>query len=594
LPASGVLEGAVVNNFSLQRIWGEATAFFYRSRRISWVDLLVLVALFGLIFGLFKLGREWAAPQSEDNAEMQIDLSLSALPLYTFYSLSRGLIAYGLSLGFTLVYGYWAAKDRYAERALVPILDILQSIPVLGFLPAFVVALANIVPHTNVGLELAAILMIFTGQAWNMTFSFYHSLKSIPMDQREVATVYRFGWWQRFKWVELPFATVGLVWNSMMSMAGGWFFLMICETFPVSGQTKRLPGLGSYMQAAVDKEDYLLMVLAIIAMVLMIVAIDQLLWAPVVVWAQKFRVEEGAGLDQTKSWFLDWLRRSRLVRLVGRWWDHWLERRRAQEPKPVAAIIDPTRPSPWAQRISWVVMGLLVVLALYGASLLVGQFLQVDPWYWLELVGHALATLARVLVAVILGTLWTVPAGLAIGLSSRWRQRLQPVIQVLASFPAPMLFPLVILVLHNAHVSLTWGSVVLMLLGTQWYILFNVVAGSMAIPADLKEVANSYRIGLWQRFRVLYLPAIFPYLVTGWVTAAGGAWNASIVSEYVTLHKQQESVPWGLGAQIALASDNVGNLAASVLVMAIMVVAFNRLVWRRLYNLAEQRYSLNK
>jgi NitT/TauT family transport system permease protein len=587
-----------VNNFSLQRIWGEATAFFYRTRRLSWIDLLVLVALFGFVFGLFNLGREWTAPQPPPGTTgTKIDLSIWSLPLYTFFSLSRGLIAYGFSLGFTLVYGYWAAKDKYAERVLVPILDILQSIPVLGFLPAFVAALANIVPGTNVGLELAAILMIFTGQAWNMTFSFYHSLKSIPTDQREVATVYRFNWWQRFKWVELPFATVGLVWNSMMSMAGGWFFLMICETFPVSGQgTKRLPGLGSYMQAAVEKEDYLLMVLAILAMVLMIVAIDQLLWGPIVVWAQKFRVEEGAGLEQTKSWFLDWLRRSRLVRLAGRWWQRWLDRREAQAPKPLASPVDPTRPSPWAQRLSWVVMGLLFVLALYGAWLLLGEFLQVDGWRWLALVGHALATLARVLAAVILGTLWTVPAGLAIGLSARWRQRLQPVIQALASFPAPMLFPLVILVMHNAHVALDWGCVVLMLLGTQWYILFNVVAGSMAIPADLKEVAKSYRIGLWQRFWVLYLPAIFPYLVTGWVTAAGGAWNASIVSEAVTWHQQPEYVVWGLGAQIAQASEqtNVPSLVASVLVMALVVVAFNRFIWRRFYNLAEQRYSLNK
>jgi NitT/TauT family transport system permease protein len=597
-PADVLPKEVVVNNFSLQRIWGEATAFFYRRRRISWVDLLVLVALFGFVFGLVNLGREWAAPQtSSGETEPEIDLSLWSLPLYTFYSLSRGLIAYGLSLGFTLVYGYWAAKDKIADRVLVPTLDILQSIPVLGFLPAFVAALANIVPGTNVGLELTAILMIFTGQAWNMTFSFYHSLKSIPMDQREVATVYRFTWWQRFKWVELPFATVGLVWNSMMSMAGGWFFLMICETFPVSGQgTKRLPGLGSYMAASVEKEDYLLMVLAIVAMVLMIVAIDQLLWAPIVVWAQKFRVEEGAGLDQTRSWFLDWLRRSRLVRLAGRWWERWLDRRKVQAPMVVAAAVDPTRPRPWSQLLSWVVMGLLFVLALYGAWLLVGEFLQVSAWSWLELLGHALATLLRVLAAVVVGTLWTVPAGLAIGLSSRWRQRLQPVIQVLASFPAPMLFPLVILVLHNAHVSLSLGSVVLMLLGTQWYILFNVVAGSMAIPADLKEVARSYRIGPWQRFCVLYLPAIFPYLVTGWVTAAGGAWNASIVSEYVTWHQQPEYVDWGLGARITLASDqaNVPMLVASVVVMALMVVAFNRFVWRRMYNLAEQRFSLNK
>jgi NitT/TauT family transport system permease protein len=610
-------KGAVVNNFSLQRIWGEATAFFHRTRRTSWIDLLVLVALFGFVFGLFKLVREWTAAPPSGEQQAEIDLSLWSLPLYTFYSLSRGLIAYGFSLGFTLVYGYWAAKDKRVENILVAILDVLQSIPVLGFLPAFVAALANIVPGTNVGVELAAILMIFTGQAWNMTFSFYHSLKSIPMDQREVATVYRFSWWQRFRWVELPFATVGLVWNSMMSMAGGWFFLMVCETFPVNGKLNRLPGLGSYMAKAVEKEDYLLMVLAIVAMVGMIVALDQFLWYPIVVWAQKFRVEEGAGLDQTRSWFLDWLRRSRLLRLAGRWWEHWRDGRPAPAPKAAAVPVDPTRASPWAGRLS-LALGLLLLIPLaYGTSLLVWEWWQVDLWRWLELLGHGVCTLLRVLLAVILGTLWTVPAGLAIGLSSRWRQRLQPVIQVLASFPAPMLFPLVILILHSVHIALDFGSVVLMLLGTQWYILFNVVAGSMAIPADLKEVAKSYRIGLWQRFRVLYLPAIFPYLVTGWVTAAGGAWNASIVSEYVTYHQHPEWVQCGLGAQITLASNppappkddaagnapgdkeeevqpDIPNLAASVLVMACMVVLFNRFVWRRLYNLAEQRFSLNK
>src|SRR5262245_39068449 len=296
-----------------RKLWGEATAFLDRARRFGWADLLVVAGVAGLLFGLSDLAREWRGPH---RPAVEIDLSPRALPEYTFFSLCRGLLAYSLSLGFTLVYGYWAAKDHRAERVLLPLLDILQSIPVLGFLPGILLALNAAFPRSNVGLELAAVVMIFTGQAWNMTFSFYHSLRSVPKDQQEAATVYRFSWWQRLKWVELPFATMGLVWNSMMSMAGGWFFLMISESFQLGEQDFRLPGIGSYMSVAVERGDVPAMLWAIVAMVLMIVLLDQLLWRPVVVWAQKFRVEEGGAGPQMTSWFLDWLRRSRLVAAV--------------------------------------------------------------------------------------------------------------------------------------------------------------------------------------------------------------------------------------------------------------------------------------
>jgi NitT/TauT family transport system permease protein len=564
--------------------WGEATAFLERVGA-RWLDLVLLVGLIGVVFGLISLAGEWRTLRPQ----VEIDLSPRALPLYAFYSLSRGLLAYALSLAFTLTYGYWAAKDPRAERVLVPLLDILQSIPVLGFMPGLVLALVALFPRSNAGLELASVIMIFTGQAWNMTFSFYHSLRAVPKDQAEAATIYRFDWWQRLKWVELPAATIGLVWNSMMSMAGGWFFLMISEAFILGQKDFRLPGLGSYMSVAVSRGDAGAMLWAIAAMVLMIVLLDQLLWRPVVVWSQKFRVEEGGEGVSASSWFYDWLQRSRVIEWIFGVFRS-LRRPRVRERRPQAE----TRRSSGAW--SLILFALLVVVLAFGAWRLFELLRQLSWRRELPPILRACGwTLGRVLLSTLLGTLWTLPAGLAIGLSPRLSRVFQPVVQIAASFPAPMLFPLVIALLHAAGVALGWGSVVLMLLGTQWYILFNVIAGAMAIPGDLREAARSYRMSLRLRFQALYLPAVFPYLVTGWVTAAGGAWNASIVAEYVNF-KGQILTANGLGAQISRAAERADfpHLAASVAVMAAVVVLFNRTVWRRFYELAEQRFSLSK
>ena len=564
----------------------------HRTRRFGLVDLATVVALAGLLFGVLQLGREWSGAS---RPAIVIDLSPWALPRYTFYSLSRGLLAYVLSLAFTLTYGYWAAKDRIAERVLVPLLDILQSIPVLGFMPGLILALVALFPHNNIGLELAAVIMIFTGQAWNMTFSYYHSLRSVPDDLREVAAVYRFSWWQRLKWLELPYATLGLVWNSMLSMAGGWFFLMINEAFRLGDRDFRLPGIGSYMSVAVDQGRTDAMLYAIGAMTLMIVAVDQVLWRPVVVWAQKFRVEEGGTQEKMSSWFLNWLRRSRLLavlRQLGRRVGTRLARRRAIRPGPTTQPVAARQPAAW---LGVILLALLLAALAFGAWKLTHVLRRVPAVEWGTLGGAAAWTLGRVLLATALGTLWALPAGIAIGLSPRLSRLLQPVVQIVASFPAPMLFPIVIGGLAAAGVSLGWGSIVLMLLGTQWYILFNVIAGAMAIPTDLQEAARSYRLQGWRRFRALYLPGVFPYLVTGWVTAAGGAWNASIVAEFVTF-KGQTLQAHGLGAQIsaAAAAADLPRLAASILVMSAIVVAFNRTVWRQFYRLAERRFSLNR
>ena len=588
-------------------IWGNAHAALNLTRGSGFADLVLLGGVAGIIFGLFNFSHEWVAPQTTD---FIVDTSPWALPKYTFFSLSRGIIAYIFSLTFTLLYGYWAAKDKIAARVLIPLLDILQSLPVLAFLPVVSIALMRMFPGHNIGLELVVIVMIFTGQAWNMTFSFYHSISSVPIEMREATAVYRFDWWEKFKWMELPYSMMGLVWNSMMSMAGGWFFLMVCESFTLDGKTYNLPGLGAYMAKAITldnkTERWTAQFWAIVAMVLMIVALDQLLWRPVVVWAQKFRVEEGAGGEAAESWFLDFLRRSRIL--------SWLESLLTREEKPLAIktaaadsnaqypvqaekLPDVHKPNVFGKTVSMLVFVSFCVGLLWGGVKLFRLLLDVPGTEWGHIGIGACATLARVIAATVVGTLWALPAGLAIGLSPRLSRILQPVVQVAASFPAPMLYALVWVTLHALGLELNLVSAVLMLLGTQWYILFNVIAGAMAIPADLKEMSHSFGVTGWQRFWTLYAPACFPYLVTGWVTAAGGAWNASIVSEYLTIGSDPPIKAIGLGAIISKVAGVAGEeptLAASVVVMSAMVVLFNRFIWKRLYDLAETRFSLSK
>jgi NitT/TauT family transport system permease protein len=366
---------------------------------------------------------------------------------------------------------------------------------------------------------------------------------------------------------------------------------MVSEAFVLGDKDFRLPGLGSYMSVAVAKGDSVAMVWAVVAMTLMIVVLDQLLWRPVVVWAQKFRVEEGANESAPHSWVLDLLIGSRLVQGAAHLWKK-LRRDTGGSARKARPSSDAKLPS------SALSTGLFVLLALgmaFGAFKLAVTLRSTTAGEWLRLGEAGLATLGRVLLSTVIGTAWAVPAGLAIGLSPRLSRLLQPVVQVVASFPAPMLFPIVVGALRAAGVTLGWGSIVLMLLGTQWYILFNVIAGASAIPSDLREAARMYRFGRWARFSALYLPAVFPHLVTGWVTAAGGAWNASIVSEYVAL-KGETLTTWGLGAQISEAASlaDFPRLAASVLAMSVLVVTWNRLVWRPLNEIAETRFSLSK
>lgn len=604
--------------------WGGSRAIARHLGLVPWADVLVGLAVAGALLATLYVAREFGRGRLPGN-QAPVRLELPYLCLYTLYSLARGTLAYLCSLAFAIGYGYWAAKDRVAEKVLLPILDILQSIPVVSFLPGFMLALVYLFPGSELGLNLAAILLIFTGQAWNMVFSFYHSVKTIPPELYEVGQIYRFGWWRRFSRIELPATTVGLVWNSMMSMAGGWFFLMLIETFELGEHHFRLAGVGTYMTVAQDEGDYRAMLYAVVAMSVMIVAMNQLIWRPAAVWAQRFRIEDVAAVHKEESGLLDLLRRSRLLWLGHRTlvaplvglldaWD-------VRHPPRTAEIAYTARPWRLLSRlVLWLTLLLLVGWGIY--ALVTSLLLQVSGAQW-AILGEALGmTLARVLTTVILGTLLMVPVGVWIGLRPRLAARLQPVIQVAASFPAPLLFGLFLLVFDRAGIDLSWGSILLMLAGTQWYILFNVLGGAMAIPSDLHEATAIYHWDWARRWRQLYLPAVFPFLVTGWVTAAGGAWNTSILAEYWkvaapeegTITAGAEAESWeralfgerphdprirrcfGLGAIITRATqeENYPLLAAGTLLMAFTVVLVNRLLWRRLALLAEKRFSLSR
>jgi NitT/TauT family transport system permease protein len=540
-----------------------------------------------LFYGVIQVGRNWLGPFTP---HVEISRSLGALPVYAGYSLLRIALAYVLSLLFAVTYGYIAAYRPRAERFMIPLLDVLQSIPVLSFLPGVMLAMAALFPGRQLGVEMGAVLLIFTGQVWNMAFSFYASLKSIPREMREAATIYRFNWWQRFIQIELPFATIGLVWNSMMSVAGAWFFLMACEQFG----DFRLPGLGSYLQAAADNGDTRSILLGIITMVAVIVLIDQFVWRPVIAWAEKFKIEQVESSSLPTSWVLEFLQRSRGVALFRKRAIRPLREQMihyfARKQKVRAESAGENAPILWLWRIvGTAVLGAIGYAVVRVVMILTGlhssEFRQIG-------IGLA-ATFLRVNLTLVLGALWTIPVGVAIGFNPRMARIAQPLAQIAASVPATALFPVVLLVLIRLGGGLGLGSIVLLLLGTQWYILFNVIAGAIAIPTDLKEAASVFGIHGWERWRKLILPGIFPFLVTGMITASGGAWNASIVAEYFHFKGQIYSTV-GVGALISAATDNkdFNLLLASTIALAAVVVTTNRLLWRRLYRLAGTRFKL--
>ncbi|MEQ7872801.1 ABC transporter permease subunit [Sphingomonas sp. ASV193] len=553
-----------------------------------WADLLAFLVLATIAVLVFRGGEQMARPLSQ-LAASPVALDPANLPGYALRTTLRMLAAMVASLLFTFVVATLAAKSRRAEMLIVPALDILQSVPVLGFLTFTVTLFMGMFPGSQLGVECAAIFAIFTAQAWNMAFSVFQSIRTIPSDLDEVARQFRFSAWRRFVRLELPFAVPGLVWNMMMSMSGSWFFVVASEAITVGKTTVALPGIGSYLALAIGQEDFRAVAIAVAAMAIVILLYDQLLFRPIVAWADRFRFEQTASGEAPKSWVYDLIRRSRFSRLSTRSLPA-VPRLRLPLPsgrrRPRLTL--PAMPE-WLWR-------LLVALTCGAASVELLLYLSSRLSFadLLVALGDGSLTLLRVVVLIALASLVWVPVGVWIGLRPGWASRVQALAQFLAAFPANVLFPVAVIAIVHWHLSPDIWLSPLMVLGTQWYILFNVIAGASVIPTDMKEVARIYGLRGWQRWRQLLLPAIFPYYVTGALTASGGSWNASIVAEAVSWGRSTLTAH-GLGAYIAAATTagDFPRVALGIAVMSAFVVLFNRTLWRPLYRFAERRLRLD-
>jgi len=558
------------------------------------MDLCIAAIGLACFYGVVRIAHYWMG-----HAEPEIVISLSprALPLYAFYSVVRIGLAYVISFFFAVGYGYVAAHSRRLEPLMVAGLDICQSIPVLSFLPGVMLAMMALFPTRQIGVEMGAILLIFTGEVWNMAFSFYSSIKSIPRELNEAATIYRFSRWQRLLQLELPYGAIGLVWNSMVSVAGGWFFLMACEMFVLGSRDFRLPGLGSYLQTAASNSNTGAIIMGLSVMIGIIVAIDQLIWRPAIAWSNKFKFEQVESATRTRSPILHLLthsgalhslRQHTLLPISEKIYCSVAERRKQRMNSPAAHA--KTQSHAW---LRWAVVVVFVIGVVYLASEALVLLRRVHTPQLEAVLRGAVATFLRMNVSLLIAAAWTIPVGVAIGFNSRLTRIAQPLAQIAASVPATALFPIILLALIRMGGGMGIASILLMLMGTQWFILFNVVAGAMAIPSDLREVAQLFHFTRWQHWRTVILPAISPFLITGMVTASGGAWNASIIAEYFHLNNQTMQTV-GLGAQISSATDRgeFHLLLLSTIVMALMVVTINRLVWRPLFRLSETRFKL--
>ena len=556
-------------------------------------DLAVGFGTLALLYVAARVGAESLVRFSPPDVIPTIGLDPRNLPNYAARSTLRMFIGLGLSTLFTFVYGYAAARSRRAERILVPLLDILQSVPVLGFLSVTVTLFIAMFRGSLLGLEAASIFAIFTGQAWNMTFSFYQSLRTIPAELDEMTTLYQLSRWQRFTRLELPASVMGLVWNGMMSFGGGWFFLAASESISVLNRQYTLPGLGSYVATAIAAKDMHAIWWAIGTMVTLVLLIDQFFWKPLVVIADRYKLELSAG-EERRFWVVDLWRAASLPEHFARVAGPLMQAidRRLSALTRVAEQAEPKQPSKTGDVVFNVIAGLVTV------SLVVAAVRFVLSGVGLKEVGHAallgLATSARVVALLIFSTIVWTPIGVAIGMNLKLARLSQPVVQIFASFPANFLFPFATLWFIKLGVSLNWGSMLLMALGAQWYLLFNVIGGAQAIPNDLREMAASLGLRGFRKWKFLIGPAIFGTWVTGAITASGGAWNASIVSELVSWGNTTLKAK-GLGAYIAEATT-MGDWPRIVLgvgLMSVFVVAANRLVWRPLYDLAQRRYQLS-
>ena len=554
-------------------------------------DAVALVCVFSALITVSHIARGTLVPIDAPGAT-DVSLDPWRLPEYAVRTTLRMFAALALSLLFTFTYGTAAAKSRRAGTILVPLLDILQSVPILGFLTFTVVFFMNLFPGQVLGLELASIFAIFTSQAWNMAFSMYQSLRTVPADLDEAANSFHLSGWQKFWRLEVPFAMPGLVWNTMMSMSGGWFFVVASEAISVGDNTWKLPGIGSYIALAQAERDFGAIVWAIVAMLVVILAYDQLLFRPLVAWSAKFKFETTAGATAADPWMLRLIRRTRLLSFLG---DLVGQGASTLGGLRLSFGRKNRRQNSSGSRVMGVVWT-VVVAALFGWGAWRAVTFAAAELAWNDL-GEALLmgliTMVRVVILMILASLVWVPIGVWLGLRPTWARRAQPVIQFLAAFPANLFFPVFVVAIVHFHLNEDIWLTPLMILGTQWYILFNVVAGAAAFPGDLREAAANFRVGGFLWWRKVMIPGIFAYFITGAITASGGCWNAAIVAEIVSWG-DTKLVAHGLGAYIATATEK-GDMARVVLGVAIMsafVLSFNRLVWHPLYAFARRKFTL--
>ncbi|GAB3408631.1 ABC transporter permease subunit [Massilia agilis] len=555
--------------------------------RWDWVLLpLVLAVLAAAAYGAMQMARPFVLGQATP-----ISLDVAVLPYYLLRTILRMFMALGCSLLFSFVFAAVAAKYRAAEKVLIPLLDILQSVPILGFQAIAIAPFIALFPGSLLGVECAAVFAIFTSQAWNMAFSLYQSMRTVPAELSEAARVFCLSGWQRFWRLELPYAMPALLWNMMMSMSGGWFFLVAAEAISVAGQDIKLPGIGAYIAVAIEQENGRAVAAAIGAMLAGIVLYDQLFFRPLLAWADKFRFEESQGETAQRSWLLDWGRRSRWMRrLADRFWARMRGALGWFGGAPVVRA-SAQAPAPWQRALPRLWDGFLALAACYASlRLIVYVHAQVG---WAE-VGHVvllgLATLLRVMLLIALASLVWVPVAVWIGLRPRYSQRVQAVAQFLAAFPVNLMFPVVVFVLVTFRLNPDIWLSPLMVFGTQWYILFNVVAGASTVPTELRLAADNLGLKGWLKWKRVYLPAVFPAYLTGAITASGGSWNASIVAEYVTWGKTTLAAQ-GLGSYIKQMTDagDFHRIALGIGVMCIFVMLLNRFFWRKLYLLAGDR-----
>ncbi|SDI05231.1 MULTISPECIES: ABC transporter permease [Bradyrhizobium] len=556
-------------------------------------DAVALILVIGAMVLIVYGGEQTTLPLSALDVT-PVSLDPANLPGYALRTTMRMLLAIICSIVFTFVYAALAAKSRRAEMVLIPLLDILQSVPILGFLTFTVVFFLNLFPGRVFGAELACVFAIFTSQAWNMTFSMYQSMRNVPKDLEEASQSFHLSGWQRFWRLDVPFAMPGLIWNTMMSMSGGWFFVVASEAITVGDTTVTLPGVGSYVALAIKEQNLAAIGYAILTMFLVILAYDQLLFRPVVAWADKFRFEQTASATAPASWMLDLFRRTRALRALTY---PFAALNKAVSNLHIAlpgSLRMPTRSGPPSRIVDAVWLAFIIASTGYAAWRVYGYLsVTLSPSDVLSAFGYGFITLARVSVLIALATLIWVPVGVWIGLRPKLAERIQPLAQFLAAFPANLAFPVFVVIIVRYGLNANVWLSPLMILGTQWYILFNVIAGASAFPTDLKEAAGSFHLKGWRWWIKVILPGIFPYYVTGAITASGGSWNASIVAEVASWGDTHLTAA-GLGAYIATATEagDFPRVVLGIAVMCILVTLFNRLLWRPLYAFGERRLRL--